>query len=311
MKSFQLAAAALLATTGMAIAQEKVQISYSGVVSVEYASDFNTNENYLYGNGDVSFRWSTASDLKFGADIGIETYRSLNGGVSDELTAYYASGVVEGRFGKFSIGIPRGVMDQYFTVPALGGSELFDLEFSCFGADLVRCLHFDFNLDNQNMYGARYDGRIGQIGFGASAFKFSDYSGNVGEIAARYDAGQWSVALGTTLFELDGSSANSTSVEVEGHAGRFSGGMAYNTVGSQWSGAESFRAFASYIVNDAVKINTQVWHFQIYDSELTLYSFDLAYKHKSGAVINAGVITGETISASNDSIFSLSLGYKF
>jgi hypothetical protein len=319
MKSFQLAAAVIFATTTMAMAQEKVRITYSGVVSVQHFADANYSENYLYGNGDVIFRWSTANDLKFGADIGIETYRSLNGGVSDELTAYYASGVFEGRFGKVSIGMPRSVMSEYFIIPEIAGSELLDLHIDFLRSDPVRYVKFLLSDSDGEMYGARYDGSIGRFNVAASVSQLSDSygngtAGNIEEIVAKYAADQWSVTLGTVRFEQGGISANSTSLEVQGHSGKISGGLVFTKLGELFLGGGAddgsiSRAFASYDVSEAVKLNAQIIDYQIFGNlDETLYSFDVSYKHKTGAFVNAGVFTGET---GIDKIFNVSLGYKF
>ena len=315
MKSVQIAAAVLFASSTMAMAQEKVQISYSGVLSIEHLSATDFDENFFYGNGDLSFRWASSTDLKFGADLGIETFGLLSNDTSYyDLTAYYASGVIEGQFGKFSVGMPRGIMDDYFSVPAMAGSEIFDLEIAILETDLFRYLKFTSTELDQNIYGVRYDGKIGKIKFAASISKFSEGSENVniGEIVALYDAGQWSVTLGTSLLEIDGSSVNSTSLEVQGHAGKFSGGIVYNKSDALISFSDSARVFASYDVNDAVKINAQVSSYQFSgNSSELIYSLDLSYKHKSGAFVNAGVITSETLGALGDKTFNVSLGYKF
>ena len=257
MKSVQIAAAVLFASSTMAMAQEKVQISYSGVLSIEHLSATDFDENFFYGNGDLSFRWASSTDLKFGADLGIETFGLLSNDTSYyDLTAYYASGVIEGQFGKFSVGMPRGIMDDYFSVPAMAGSEIFDLDIAILETDLFRYLKFTSTELDQNIYGVRYDGKIGKIKFAASISKFSEGSENVniGEIVALYDAGQWSVTLGTSLLEIDGSSVNSTSLEVQGHAGKFSGGIVYNKSDALISFSDTARVFASYDVNDAVKL---------------------------------------------------------
>lgn len=310
MKSFQLATAVILATTTMAVAQDKVQISYSGVLSVEHLSGTNYREDYFHGNGDVSFRWSTASDLKLGADFGIETFGLFdNAGSFTDLSAYYASGIIEGQFGKFYIGMPRGIMNDYFSVPAMAGSELFDLEVSLLGHDIFRYLKLISDEVGDNVYGLRYDGKIEQIEVAASVSKFSEYIGNFGELVVRYDAGQWSVTLGASLFEIDGSSGNSTSLEVQGSAGKFTGGILYNKTDELISSSGSARAFVSYDVSDAVKITGQVlnYHF-VSGSDNVIYAFDLSYKHKSGAFVNAGVLTNDTLV---DKIFNVSVGYKF
>jgi hypothetical protein len=267
-------------------------------------------EDYFHGNGDVSFRWSTASDLKFGADFGIETFGLFdNAGSFTDLSAYYASGIIEGQFGKFSIGMPRGIMDDYFSVPAMAGSELFDLEMSILGNDFFRYLKLISDQVGENIYGLRYDGKIGQIEVAASVSKFSEYIDNFGELVVRYDAGQWSVTLGTSLFEIDGSSINSTSLEVQGNTGKFSGGIVYNKTDELVSYEDSARAFISYDVNDTVKVNAQVLNYQFFGgSGEMIYGFDLSYRHKTGAFFNAGVLTNETLA---DNIFNVSVGYKF
>lgn len=310
MKSLQLATAVILATSTMAMAQDSVQISYSGVLSVEHLSEPDYREDYFHGNGNVSFLWSTDRPLKFGVDLGVETFGLFNnGGSFDELSAYYASGIVEGQFGKISIGMPRGVMDDYFSVPAMAGSELIDLETALLGNDVFRYLKLFYDDVGENIYGLRYDGKIGQIDVAASISKFSEYIGNFGELVARYDAGQWSVTLGTSLIEIDGSSINCTSLEVQGNAGNFSGGIVYYKIDELFTYADSARAFISYDVNDAVKVNAQVLNYQIGGgSSEMIYAFDLSYKHKTGAFFNAGMLANDTLV---DKIFNVSVGYKF
>ena len=322
MKSFQLGAAVIVATSTMAMAQEKVQISYSGVVSVEYASDYNTNENSFYGNGDVSFRWSTINDLKFGADLGIETLGSLNEDDSFDLIAYYAVGLVEGPFGKISVGMPRSVMSEYFIIPEVAGSELLDLEIDFLSSDLVRFFKLLLSDSDGEMYGARYDGMVGRFNVAASVFKLSDSSGNdtsgnIEELVAKYASDQWSIALGAVQFEQGGVSANSTSLEVQGHSGKISGGLVFTKFGELFLGGgsdndSSSRAFVSYDVGEEVKLNAQVLNYHIFgDSDVKIYSLDVSYKHKTGAFLNAGVMTSDNLYKSPVKIFNLSLGYRF
>ena len=319
MKPIRLAAAVFLATTTMAMAQEKVQISYSGIITLDHLDGVNYGGDYFYGNGDVSFRWSTVNDLKFGADVGIETFGFLNQDVSYDLSAYYAVGVVEGKFGKISIGMPRSVMSEYFVVPKVAGSELLDLDIGFLGSDLVRYVKLLLSDADGEMYGVRYDGIIGRFNVAASVSQLSDSygngtAGNIEEIVAKYAADQWSVTLGTVRFEQGGISANSTSLEVQGHSGKISGGLVFTKLGELFLGGGAddgsiSRAFASYDVSEAVKLNAQIIDYQIFGNlDEMMYSFDVSYKHKTGAFVNAGVISGDT---GIDKIFNVSLGYKF
>jgi hypothetical protein len=319
MKSLLIASAVLLATTTLAIAQEKVQISYSGIITLDHLDGVNYGGDYFYGNGDVSFRWSTVNDLKFGADVGIETFGFLNQDVSYDLSAYYAVGVVEGKFGKISIGMPRSVMSEYFVVPKVAGSELLDLDIGFLGSDLVRYVKLLLSDADGEMYGVRYDGIIGRFNVAASVSQLSDSygngtAGNIEEIVAKYAADQWSVTLGTVRFEQGGISANSTSLEVQGHSGKISGGFVFTKLGELFLGGGAddgsiSRAFASYDVSEAVKLNAQIIDYQIFGNlDEMMYSFDVSYKHKTGAFVNAGVISGDT---GIDKIFNVSLGYKF
>ena len=322
MKPIHLAAAVLFATTPMAMAQEKVQITYSGIISVENLAEANLSVNSFYGNGDVSFRWSTANDLKFGADLGIETFHILDDEDGSDLSAYYAAGFVEGRFGKISIGMPRSVMSEYFIIPEIAGSELLDLDIDFLGSNLVRFVKLVLSDSDGEMYGARYDGIIGRFNVAASVSKLrdssgNDTSGNIEEIVAQYASDQWSVTLGTVRFEQGGSLAYSTNLEVQGHSGKLSGGLVFTKFGELFLGGSSdndssSRAFVSYDVGEEVKLNAQVLNYQIFgDSDVKIYSLDVSYRHKTGAFLNAGVMTSDNLYKSTVEIFNLSLGYKF
>jgi hypothetical protein len=302
MKSLHLAASVIFATTTMALAQEKVQITYSGVASINRLFDTNYTEEFLYGNGDVSLRWSTVNDIRFGADLGLAALSLLNEEYGYVVTEYYAAAVVEGRYGKVSIGMPRGVMDQFFTVPAFGGSEVIEL-LGYSSSDIVRILK---RSEEEKLYGARYDTKMGEIEIAASAFRLNGSSLNTEEFAAKYIGDQWSVTLGTVRFKHGGISANSTSLEVQGHSGKISGGLIYS--GSDVSDGDTIRGFVSYDIYKTLKLNTQVLHFINGAPGSEIYSFDLDFKHKTGVFINAGAIGSR---ASREKTFDVSVVYKF
>jgi hypothetical protein len=314
MKSFQLAATVIFATTTMAMAQDSVKISFSGDLLVERLSEDGSEYDYFYGNGDVRFRWTTATDIKFGADLGIETYRTLSDDLSDDMSAHYAAGVVEGQFGKVSIGMPRSVMSNYFSIPAISGSKFLESSIGFVGYDIVRYVKLHLGEGEGDLYGARYDGRIGKIDVAASISKFSYASGNIAEVVSYYNAGLWSVTLGTAFFEQEGDSVENTSLEVQGHSGKISGGFLFSRFDETLLGDgvyEAFisRAFVSYDVNDELKLNTQVLNYQIGEElDERVYSFDFSYQHNTGALINAGITAEEAFS---DKIFSISFGYEF
>lgn len=306
----------------MAMAQDNVKISFSGDLLVERLSEDGSDYEYFYGNGDVRFRWTTATDIKFGADLGIETYRTLSDDLSDDMSAHYAAGVVEGQFGKISIGMPRSVLSEYFIIPEVAGSELLDLDIGFVGSDLVRYFKLFLSDSDGEMYGARYDGMVGRFNVAASVFKLSDSSGNdtsgnIEELVAKYAADQWSVTLGAVRFEQGGVSANSTSLEVQGHSGKISGGLVFTKFSELFLGGGSgndslSRAFVSYDVGEEVKLNAQVLNFQSFgDPDVKIYSLDVSYKHKTGAFLNAGVMTSDNLFKSTDEIFAFSLGYRF
>ena len=323
MKPVQLASVFVVATSTLAMAQDKVQISYSGIVSVEHLVESDYSEDFFYGNGDVSFRWSTASDLKFGVDLGVESLRLLSNDTSYfNLGGYYASGIVEGRFGKISFGTPRSVMVQYFAAPKIAGSELYDLEIGFFGTELVRYVNLLSSEVDGDLYGARYDGKFGKFSVAGSVYRLSNFgnnddSANIKEIVAQYDAGHWSVTLGEVLFDQGGISTSSTSVEVQGQSGKFSGGVVLSRLNEQILDLGSsdsadlsmYRAFVSYDINEALKLSGQVFNYQFLESfDENFYSVDVSYTHESGAFFNAGLMTREDFA---DKVVNLSLGYKF
>jgi hypothetical protein len=313
MKSYLIAATAALTSSTMAIAQEKVQISYSGVLSVQHAYGTDLRVDYFHGNGDLSLRWSTVGDAKFGADFGIENFSTSNDDKDYVLTEYYASGVMEGRYGKVSLGMPRGVIEQYFYMPALGGSELLGREIAFMGSDLFRIFKTDASDNGGNLYSARYDGTIGQIDLATSFSRFSgstgDLYGNIKEIAARFDGGLWSIVLGTSIVDFEEFSANSTSIEVQGRAGKLLSGMLYNKSNEQVIGPSSLRAFVAYDLSESVNLNSQILRYYTDGSSIDdIYSFDLSYKHRTGALFDAGLVTTKSW---GDKIFNVSLGYMF
>lgn len=312
MKKVIVATSLLFATSPIAAAQEMAKITYSGTLSAERLSGSTYAENFFYGNGDINFRWKAGSDLNFGADIGIESYSVLRNDSSNyNATAYYASVVLEGSLGKVSIGMPRGVTSDYFSVPAIAGSELSNLELAFLGTDFFRFLKLEAAKEGIDVYGVRFDGEINRVNFATSLSKISNSSSNIIESVAQYNGGQWSFTLGTSAFDLDGASTNTISLEFQGNIGSLSGGVAYNRSDVLVSSVDITRAFAAYQVNDALKVNAQVMKIESIDidnSNGLVYSIDLSYVHNSGAFINAGMFTGDI---PDDEVFNVALGYKF
>jgi hypothetical protein len=309
MKTTLLAVAALSATTSLAMAQDKVEITFSGTLSVADTTFAGRNEQYFDGNSDVRFRNRADNGVKFGADLGVETFQPINNPTGTSVTAHYATAVLENQFGKVSIGMPRSIKENYFTVPKIGGTELLDLNSPFLSTDSFRTFKNLLNQSGEEIYGARYDGKIGQIALAASINRFSDNSGNLDEIVAHYDGNDWSMSLGATVLNLDGFSITNTTLEVQGRNGKISGGIVLETSDQNSFGPDTARVFVSYDFNDEIKLNTQVLHYQITGRGVAnTYGIDLSYTHKSGAFLTAGVVD---YASSNDKRFNVILGYTF
>lgn len=309
MKSTLLAAAALFVTTSQVMAQDKVEITYSGTLSFTDTTFGGRNEQYFDGNSDVGFRNRADNGVKFGVDLGVKTFQPINDPTGTSVTAHYATTALENQFGKVSIGMPRSIKESYFTVPKMGGTELIDLNWSFLSTDSFRTLKNLLNQSGEEIYGARYDGKIGQIALAASINRFSDDSGNLDEIVAHYDGNDWSMSLGATVLNLDGLSITNTTLEVQGRKGKLSGGIVLETSDQHSFGPDTARVFVSYDFNDEIKFNTQVLHYQISGRDVAnTYGVDLSYTHKSGAFLTAGVVD---YASSNDKRFNVILGYTF
>ncbi|MEI6797644.1 MAG: porin [Pseudomonadota bacterium] len=314
MRTIALAITALGPTTAFAMAQDKVQITYSGMVSVERLSYGGYSETWAHSTGDVGLRWPTSSGAKIGVNLGVETFHSLDYDYGlDGLTAYYAAAVLENRFGKISVGMPHGVMGDYFTVPAIGGTYLSQLTTNYGGPDFLRYVKLLLGQDYVEMTGVRYDGKIGQIDIGASVNKFNGYSANLKEVVAHYARQDWSVSLGASFFDQGDYVSHSTNLEVQGRKGKMSGGIILTKSDDYFLEPDSTLAFVSYHINDQIKLNAQVTRFEEMKSEAqTIYAIDLSYTHPSGGFISAGVFNDIWGNADNDThIVDVAVGYKF
>ncbi len=311
MKLIAIALAGLFAATSMAAAQEKLQVTYSGFLGVERLSGAGISYDYFYGDVDVGLRFSLSDDTKVGADVGFETIRFIDSSFGpNALTAKYAAAVLETRYGKLSIGMPRGVLDQYFAAPSFGGTELLGLEFSSvsLGTDLFRLLSMEADLAGANIYGIRYDGAFGKIGIGASINRITAFDYNISQFVARYDGGNWTASLGTTVTDSTGFLVNATNLEVQGRRGKFSGGVLLSKANTDYVDT-AVQAFASYDMTDQVKFTLQGLRVQ-YDAANSqdYWSVDMHYTHPSGALVQAGLVKADTF---NSNIVGLSVGYKF
>ncbi len=317
MKSITLAAAALCASTTLAAAEEKVQFTYSGRISIESISEGEGNAQFAYGNLDAGVRWPTTSGMKLGFDLGYEAINAFNDDVNYLTSSYLtATAVLDTSYGNFSAGTQKNVIDKYFSMPALGGSEILKLEMAVFTGDIFRVFRLE---GDGNIYGVRYDGQMGQVAFGASVNQIENNdvtgaSGSIEQIAGKYDGGNWSISLAATQFGFDDISANVFNLEVQGERGKFAGGVIVSKSNMFFNSGYvvTTNAFISYDFNDQIKANGQILHVDDYDyGSLNAYSLTLSYNHPSGAFIEAGVVRHNSYGVSDENDLNVSLGYTF
>ena len=294
--------AAIILGCSTALAQSPITFTKSGLVKLESLSVNDEKKDFVYGTADFGLRYSISEQFAIGADIGTNfvRYKEQNGGTT------FATGVVESRFGKLSVGIPRLLMPQVFDVPALGGSEVLDvIEGKVAGEWLRYMTYFE---DGPTLRGIRYDGQFGKVTFAAAVQELGTSDRLTHAMAATYTLGNYSVSVGRADMELFNAIATTTKFAVRGHHGRISGGVV--TSAQEWMHywQNTVNVFVGYEISKTITVNAQVFDVTRPTGFCRAWGADIAYRHPTGMFLQAGVAQ---LKPEADQIANLSLGYQF
>lgn len=273
-----------------------------GYAEIESLHTSNDDDNFSRANFDLGFEpSSTASNLPIGFTLGIDSVHGL--GFNEN--AIYGALTYRADFGKFSLGAPRGVADDYLDFPPVGGLRALDLEITPVGS--MGLVSF-FALSHDTPYGLRYDGTFGQFDVGAAYHRFTDGDVDAYGLALRYRFNDMWKATGTIEHATPpGSSITRYAMAVEGESERLKGGLRYVSSDFGSSDINAVNGYLTYTPVERLDLTVSAINVESGGST-TIYGLDGRYTSTLGAYVAAGIADS---SNSFSTIYNVSVGWEF
>ncbi len=232
-------------------------VYFNGFVDYEYAMFFGTSSEILSAELNMGFApRNFGSSMAVGFDMGIDVldFSVIPSVIS--TVVLYPSLVIDSTYGRFSIGLPRSVIDSYISRPSFANSSADNFILNV----TRRSFMLASNLLSPNFhteYGIRYDGQIGNTEFGASYHKTID-SGtdiHVYGLAERHKIGMTQLFGGIEFVNVVGVfSVEHVYVGFETEYDQFSGGAIHSSASSET------HVFANYHMTDQIEFNASIWN---------------------------------------------------
>ena len=188
-----LVAGSLIATQAAAQSQG---LYARGVAELEYLSIGSDDDTGLYTNFTAGIDPAgIGSPWPLGVELSVEAFEYDN----VDAEAIFATIFYDTSYGRWSLGIPAPVVDDYVTKPVIGQSYLLDRgELGILSRSVVRALQLG---SDEEAFGLRYDGTFGATRLGVSVHDVDDFDAQVNGIAASFDLGLADAALGVEYLD--------------------------------------------------------------------------------------------------------------
>ncbi len=272
-----------------------------GFVELEYVLEgpvFVDGATNFWGEASVGyFAPATASGLRWGVDLGVDTQRVS---FDDPETALWLSLLLDTQYGLFSVGAPRPAYDTYvYETP-------FDRLDTFVGGALGRTsLVSSRNLSsNEVPFGLRYDGQYGDLSFGVSAHRLPDVDANILTTGLTYEQGIMQYNFAYEYIQVSGMTGHSLNASVVADLERYGGFLAYS---EQDQGSFSLTALelGGFIRPvDGLTLTASVLDVPLIDD--LNYVLEARYDFDSGAYlsVSAGELSGFDMA-------EVSFGFRF
>ena len=249
-----------------------------------------------------------ANGLGFGFSLGIDAI----GDDSIEEAALYPALELGTGIGKFSIGIPRSVLDRgYFPEQKFANNTFVNTEIRGVEASAIGFLHL---FDDGNPVGVRYDGMSGNTKFGASYHNFDTPSGDLDSFALAINhtfSGpssliDYMIYGGLEYVDFGTNDDTSYRVGVEGYTDRMTVGLSYSDKGFPF-GTKFTSAYLDYRFWDALTVTGSLGHADVAGGR-NFYGVGAQYDFLTNAYVKASVVDFE---GSTSPIYEMMLGWEF
>lgn len=272
-----------------------------GYAEIESVHDKNNDDTFGRVDFDLGFEPSSlASNLPIGFTLGIDSVQAS--GLHE--TAVYGALTIGTDFGKWSVGIPRPVVDEYLEFPPFGGSREAEFELSTVGLGSIVTTYS--LLADETPYGLRYDGTFGNIDVGATYHRFDDASADIFGLAMRYHINDAWTAAGTIEHGNAASSVTTYAAAIEGKFDRVGGGLRYthsDIIGS----TDVVDGYLTYTPIERLDLTASALHLDA-GGTTSLYGLSGRYNSNLGAYVQAGVLDGSNGFATR---YDVSIGWEF
>lgn len=250
-----------------------------------------------------------SSGLGFGFSLGIDAYGESG---NDDLALYPALELGT-KFGKFSAGIPRSVLDRsYLPEPKFGNNTRVGLEFRGVEASALGLLHLT---GSDAVWGLRYDGAFNSTKVGVSYHHMdavgSDmefyalainhtFSGPSSLVDFMVYAGVEHLAFGIT-------DDTSYRIGVEGYTDKITAGLSYTDKGFPF-GVKLTTLYMDYAVLDDLTLTGSYGHIDT-GAGRNIYGLGVQYDFLNNAYVKASYV--DTDAPGSDPFVEVLMGWEF
>lgn len=159
---------------------------------------FISGSGIVYGLTELNFGYDAASAGGGNWGVDIDAFQYVDEG--DSFGAIAASLYYDASFGRITVGMPSSPIGDYVTAPEFGRSAIMALEGSIIFGGIVDYIRWDESI---GVYGVRFDGTAGNIGYGISVNGISESPDVLVDAAMSYTSGIYTISAGVETVEGD------------------------------------------------------------------------------------------------------------
>ena len=277
-----------------------------------YFSNGSLDDWFYRGDLDLGFApVANGNGVGFGFSLGID---AVGGGIKDESAFYPAIDLVTS-VGKFSVGVPRSVLDRGILPESkFAGASYLDLEIRGVQASYVG---YGYLMSNNQVYGARYDGTFGNTRLGFSAHNIARPFGDEQSYAFAVNhmlpnAGRFEdVQIYGAVEHLTAPGGNDTSYRIgtEGRINKTKLGLSYSDNRVPF-GVKFSHAYLEHAITPDLSVSAAYGRADVGGGTINnVYGLGARYDFLDKAYVKASYI--DTDAASTDPIWEAMVGWEF
>jgi len=302
MKKIVLCAGLASIATGVA-AQSGPDMMFEGAIAYGISTDFSDDFEYVTLDFSLEGQFPGSAGLGYFLD-----YESLaeSSDLGDNIDALYYGLTYDVGPGTLQFGRPKSVITDFTDGPRYGQDPSFRIFLSSFTGSILELL----TLDEEDIYGLRYDGNYGQFNVGLSLHYSQSADVTLSSAALSYDAGNFTpFVLVETLSEFGPGEETRFSLGTKYADGPFSGLISYTMNAAFDPDLSSLLLTGEYQVNDNFEAGLTILQIDGGGGAEEIYGIGGQYTFDVGAYVRADVTAFS--SGGDDPIYNFEVGYEF